>query len=135
MPIRDYMTQKVITANLRDGLRQTWQRMQEREVRHMPVLDDHNALAGMISERDLRRPDFVDGPNLAEPYVLDNSHKVSEAMSRAPVTVGPDDDLDFALNVFIERRFGAIPVVEGDRLVGIISTLDMLRALRSLHRS
>lgn len=131
MPIRDYMTDRVITANLRDGLRQTLQRMNERNVRHMPVLDDKGALAGMISERDLRRPAFVDGPNYAEPFRLDNQHKVSEAMTRAPITVGPDDDLDFALDVFIERRFGAIPVVEGDCVVGILSTVDMLRALRA----
>ena len=70
-------------------------------------------------------------PNIAEIYVLDDSVKVDEAMARGPVTIGPDEPITKALDLFIELKFGALPVVDGDKkLVGILSTIDMLRAYR-----
>ncbi len=133
MNVSDYMTDTVITANLRDGLRQTFYRMRERGVRHMPVLDDQEKLAGIISDRDLRRPNWVDDEeNIAHYYLLDNQAKVEGAMTRPVMVVNPDDPLSKALDLFVEHRFGAIPVVDGDgRLVGIISAFDVLRAFAS----
>lgn len=135
MLVHDYMTETVVTANLRDGLHQTYRRMLEREVRHMPVLGGDGELVGIISERDLRRPDFVDpGPNRASTFVLDNQTKVERAMTADPVTVASSDEILVAVDVFIERRFGALPVVDGGgRLVGMLSTVDALRALREQH--
>lgn len=131
MRVRDYMTSDVITANLRDGLHQTLTRMRERRIRHMPVLDDHGHLAGLVSERDLRRPDFVDPePNQVRPFVLDNSLTLADAMSANVTTVNPDDDIATTLGVFIERHYGAMPVVQGGKVVGILSTIDVLRAFR-----
>ena len=87
----------------------------------------------MISERDIRRPKWVDDPNLARPYVLDNSVKVHEAMTGNPEVVAASDPVERALDVLIADRFGALPVVDGERrVVGIISTIDLLQALRDL---
>jgi acetoin utilization protein AcuB len=131
MLVRDYMTTDVVFANLRDGLHQTLVRMHERGIRHMPVLDDQERLAGFISERDLRRPDFVDpDENHARPFVLDDSFKIEQAMTMVPVTVGPGDDVLVAVDLFIDHHYGALPVVEGERVVGILSTIDLLRAVR-----
>ena len=85
MDVQEFMSREVVTANLRDGLRQTFYRMRERGVRHMPVLDDHQKLVGIISDRDLRRPDWVDDEeNVAHYYILDNDTKVEQAMTRNP---------------------------------------------------
>ncbi len=132
MQVREYMTSKVVTANLRDGLHQTFERMQECRVRHMPVLDDSGVLVGIVSERDLRRPDFVDhDPNVVHYFALDNTTKVEKAMTADPITVRPDDSVKEALGWFIKRRFGAVPVVDGDmRLVGILSAIDLLKAFQ-----
>ncbi len=132
MKVRDYMTSEVVTANLGDGLRQTFYRMRERDIHHMPVLGDRGELAGIISDRDLRRPDWVDDEeNVAHYYLLDNAHKVAETMTKAPVVVGPDDDVQVAVAALLERRIGALPVVgEDGLLVGILSAIDLLRALR-----
>ncbi len=59
MKVSDYMSSEVVTANLRDGLHQTFYRMLERGIRHMPVVGEGGTLVGIISERDLRRPRFV----------------------------------------------------------------------------
>jgi len=131
MKVRDYMTEDVVFANLRDGLHQTLTRMRERGIRHMPVIGDDGALTGIVSDRDLRRPDFVDpDTNLTRPFALDNSVTVAHAMTRDPSTVAPDAPLRVALDLFIERHFGALPVVTDGEVVGILSTVDLLRAFR-----
>ncbi len=136
MQIRDYMTAPPTTANLRDGLRQTWDRMQERRVRHMPVLDDDGRLVGIISERDLRRPSSLDEPNLTHLYALDNNTLVEEAMTPEPKTLREDVEFAVARDLFIQRRFGAVPVMDmNDRLIGILSIVDMLRACADQHKA
>lgn len=132
MKISDYMSSTVVTANLRDGLHQTFHRMLERNVRHMPVLGPNEALVGIISERDIRRPSFVDDSDtVGHYYVLDNNVKVEEAMTPKPLTVRPDQPITDALTLFVEKKFGALPVVdESGKLVGILSAIDLLRAFR-----
>lgn len=136
MHVKDYMSKEVITANLRDGLRQTFYRMVERKVRHMPVLNDKEEVVGIISDRDLRRPDWVDNEeNVAHYYLLDNEVKVESAMSANPIVVKANDDIRVALELFINRRYGALPVVGEDKKpIGILSAFDVLRAFNdSLH--
>ncbi len=134
MKIREYMSSDVVCANVNDGLRQTFYRMLERRIRHMPVLGHRQELVGVISDRDLRRPDWVDAEeNVAHYFVLDNEVKVDEAMSRNVATVSPDDPIQVAVDLLLEHRYGALPVVEGkkrDRVVGIISAIDLIRVLR-----
>lgn len=132
MNIKEFMSTDIIYANLRDGLHQTYMRMRERGFRHMPVLDDEEKLVGIISDRDLRRPDWLDAnPNYAETFRLDNEMKVSAAMSPSPTSLRADDAIRKAVDLFIERRYGAIPIVdENDRVIGMLSTIDALRAFR-----
>jgi acetoin utilization protein AcuB len=132
MLVRDYMTTDVVCANLRDGLRQTYDRMLERGIRHLPVVDDDEKLVGIVSDRDLRRPKSVDEPNVAHYFALDNSTKVQDAMSAGLTTVKPDDSVERALDLLLDGRHGALPVVDGDgiSLIGILTTIDLLKALR-----
>ena len=130
MKVREYMSSEVITANPLDGLRQTFYRMRERDIRHMPVVDDDERIVGIISDRDLRRPDWVDDEeNVAHYYVLDNAHKVEGSMTKDPRVVSPDDDVQRAVELILELRIGALPVVNGaGKLEGMISALDLLKA-------
>jgi len=130
MLVRDYMTTDPVCANMRDGLRQTYDRMLERGIRHLPVLDENEKLVGIVSDRDLRRPKEVDEPNVAHYFVLDNSTEVAEAMSSGLTTVKPDDPIERALDLLLDGRHGALPVVDGDTLLGILTTIDLLKALR-----
>jgi acetoin utilization protein AcuB len=126
------MSKELITANLNDGLRQTFYRMREHTIRHMPVIDDEGLLAGIISDRDLRRPDWVDDEeNVAHYYLLDNAHRVRDTMTHGPVVIQEDSDISAAAKAFVERRFGALPVVDTEgRMVGMLSQLDVIRAYR-----
>jgi acetoin utilization protein AcuB len=129
MRIGDYMTRKVITATPDDGVRQTFFRMREAGIRHLPVLDGAR-LVGVLSDRDLRRPDWVDeAPDLSHDYQLEDHLSVRDLMSHHPVTVHTYDDLARACALINEHGFGALPVLDkGNHLVGIISKADLIRA-------
>ena len=135
MRISQYMTDKLITARPEDGSRSTFFRMREHEIRHIPVVDDAGALVGIISDRDLRRPDWVDqAPDLAHVYHLDDEVKVGDLMTPNPTIVHTYDTLHRAVQLFLEHRFGCLPVLDKTgALVGIVSPLDLLRAFEDLE--
>lgn len=132
MKVSDYMTPEVITANLLDGLYQTFTRMRERDIRHMPVLDNNEKIVGIISDRDLRRPRWLDGePNQSQNYRMDNDLKVEAAMSSTPDVVQETDDIKSAVALFVGHKYGALPVVDSHdsgKVVGMLSIQDLMRA-------
>jgi len=127
--VSEYMTRKVLTAAPDDGVRETFFRMREARIRHLPVLDGAQ-LVGMLSDRDLRRPDWVDeAPDLSHDYQLDDSLSVSDLMSHNPIAVHTYDDLSKACALINTHGFGALPVLDkGDHLVGIVTKADLVRA-------
>ena len=133
MRVSEYMTRKVMTAAPDDGVRETFFRMREPHVRHLPVLDGAQ-LVGILSDRDLRRPDWVDeAPDLSHDYQLDDNLSVSDLMTRNPITVHTYDDLATACAQINRHGFGALPVLDkGDHLVGILSKADLIRAFAEL---
>jgi acetoin utilization protein AcuB len=135
MRISKYMTDKLITAHPEDGSRTTFFRMREHEIRHIPVVNDEGLLVGIISDRDLRRPDWVDqAPDLEHVYHLDDEMKVGDLMTPSVVTVHTYDTLHKAVALFLEHRFGCLPVLDKtEALVGIVSPLDLLRAFDELE--
>ena len=134
MKVTKYMSAKIIKAHPEDGIRQTYFRMRHEGIRHMPVVDDEGKLVGMISERDLRRPDWVDeAPDLAHEYKLDDHLEVQSLMSRNLVVVHAYDKIHKATRLLREHRFGALPVLDkNEHLVGILSAVDLLGALEDL---
>lgn len=133
MPLKvsNFMTSKVMTAHPEDGIRQTFFRMRENEVRHMPVVDTERKLVGIISDRDLRRPEWVDeAPDLSHIYQLDDNLSVQDLMTSNVMVAHTYDTIAKATKVLMEHRFGALPVVnKEDELVGMLSSVDLLKAL------
>lgn len=131
MKVSEYMSSNVVTANLDDGLRQTYIRMKERGIRHMPVIDGKERVVGIVSDRDLRRPDTVDVGNKVDAYSLDDSHAVKEVMTGCPESVTADTSLATAVGLFIAHHFGALPVVNAaGQAVGMLSVYDALQAFQ-----
>jgi CBS domain-containing protein len=109
----------------------------------MPVVDGLGRLVGVVSEGDFlhraelgsakRKPrwiEFLLGPgDIAESYVLSHGRKVNELMTRDVATVEESAALTEIVEVMEKRRVKRVPVVSGDRLVGIITRADLLRAL------
>lgn len=102
-------------------------------VRHLPVVED-GALVGIISDRDLRA--FTPSALLELEHPRDIgrliAQPVSAIMSSDVVSVDPETDVGEVVDLMLDNKIGAVPVVEAGstKLVGIVSYMDVLRALR-----
>ncbi len=133
MIVEEVMTEGTVTVSVdptaspRDAL----ERMFEAGVRHLPVIDDEE-LVGILSDRDLRglwQPPTTPKLESATESVIE---AVGELMSSDVISVTPETDLGEVVDIMLENRIGAVPVVrEGTReLVGLVSYIDVLRAAR-----
>ena len=126
-----WMTPNPISIAPSATVRAAFYKMRAEGFRHLPVVED-GQLVGMVTDRDLRRPDVSEDPDgWNEWYNLDEGYEVSHVMTGAPVTVAPGDDLEKALRLLSEHKYGALPVLDKHgALIGIFSTVDALRAFR-----
>lgn len=124
------MTPNPATAEAATSVRAVMRRLIDLDVRHIPIVDD-GALVGIVSDRDLREVTsrlVAEGETRLD-RVLDRP--VADIMSADVVSVNPETDLEEVVDLMIEHKVGALPVVSpGDELVGIVSYVDVLRAAR-----
>lgn len=130
------MTRQVISLQSTERLGAAIELLNDHDIRHLPVLKD-TELIGMLSERDVRKyrpPEaFVDSHVVASVELLDTP--VWKAMTTEVLTLTPGDPIDRALDIFVDLRVGAVCVCAGPQLVGIVSYIDVLRALRDERRA
>ncbi len=110
------MTKDPITAMPDDLLIQARLKMEKGGFRRLPVVSD-GQLVGIISDRDVR-----------EYLGLLDRTEVKVAMSKKPITVRPATTVEAAAQILLKQRIGGLPVVEMNRLVGMITTSDILQA-------
>ena len=119
--VRDWMTRAPELIPTDCPIEQALVRMRAAEVRHLLVVEG-GRLVGIVSNRDLGR--LLPGEtrrSLADP--------VSAIMTEAPVTVAPETPVTEATRLLLEMKIGALPVREGDDVIGIFTTSDGLEAL------
>ena len=123
MNASDLMTEDPMTLPVNAKVREALSVLQTLEIRHLPIVSESNELLGMLSDRDLRSAKASD---------LDM--RVVELMSSDVMSVGPEADAGEVIDLMIESKVGAVPVVDDETssLVGIISYIDVLRHLRGL---
>ncbi len=133
MSAQDLMTPNPVFVSPDATVAEVWDLMRVRAIRHVPVLDG-GTLVGMLSDRDLAHFDMVplltvDG---AEALRRELSTPVVKVMSTDVVAVNPETGLGEVVDLLIEHRVGAVPVVrpETGELIGIVSYVDVLEALR-----
>lgn len=114
----------VVTASLREVL----QRMKQDNCRQLPVVDTERRLVGIITDRDVRLS--MNSPLILrerwQDETLLDSVTAESCMTAEPVTVTPETPAYQAAEMLANYKFGALPVVEGVTLVGIISVTDFL---------
>lgn len=135
----DVMTEAPLTVKPFESFLDAVAVMVERNVRHLPVVDESERLVGMLSDRDVRSVVGDPAVALKAPAAGERdlgALQVSAAMSVDPVTVAEDDPLPTVLQRFLDERVGAVAVVDRDqRLVGVISYLDALHVVLEPYRS
>jgi CBS domain-containing membrane protein len=132
LTVRDLMTEGVFAVDANDDLATVSDLMDERSIRHAPVMAA-GRLVGLISHRDLLRY-AIKGQVGASPEVERAAQlrlRAEEIMTSEVATVRPDQDIREAARMMLERKFGCLPVVEDGRLVGILTESDFVRFLAS----
>ncbi len=117
MLISRLMTYKPTTVSSQDNLQTAATMMERGGFRRVPVVDG-DTLVGIISDRDVRRH---------VGYL--QSTKITAAMTPDPKTVTPKMSVEDAARLMISHKIGGLPVVEDGKLVGILTTTDVLKAL------
>ena len=127
--VRDSMTREVVTLSPRATAAEALALCRERRIRHLPVIEA-GRLVGLVSDRDLRSAT----PALGDPEraAALNEIKVVDHMAREVVTALPDDPIEQAAKSMREENVGCLPVMNGEGIVGILTTSDVVEAMMHL---
>jgi acetoin utilization protein AcuB len=121
LTVADYMTVAPYSIGLDQSLRTAERRMREQHIRHLPVLEG-GVLHGVVSERDIAIVEALGDVNI-------DKLTVEEAMSGEPYTVAASAPLARVARAMAEHKYGCAVVLERERVKGILTTTDMLKAL------
>lgn len=119
------MSRSVVSLAPQDSLATAFDVFTSRQIRHLPIVQD-GTLRGLLTERDLLRH------TLAEAAIEDQrgylgAMKIESVMVPSPRSVTPDTTLQDAARVMSLFKYGCVPVVEADKLVGILTEADFLK--------
>lgn len=130
--VRDLMTPGVFAVGVEDDLETVNNLMDDRNIRHAPVVDGAGNLVGLITQRDLLRTG-LGGVGQLPPEAERQARlhvRVSEIMIPDVVTARPDQDIRDAARIMLDNKFGCMPVVDDERrLVGIVTEADFVRLM------
>ncbi len=126
------MTREVVTASPRTSLAEGLALMNERRIRHLPVLEE-GRVVGIVRDRDLRGAAPPQGSLPEEQrYEFLRSRRIGEIMHREVVSVEPATPVEEAARIMAARKIGCLPVLDGATLVGILTASDLLRGFVDL---
>lgn len=125
------MTRNVVTVSPGDTLKFASHLLMENRIHQLPVVEN-GELVGFVSGTDIRNSTFETSTVTQLGKILVKNRTIGEIMTRDVVTVSPEDTVEDALLAIHRRRLGALPVVEGRTLVGIITKRDLLAAFSAI---
>ena len=131
MRVDHWMTRYPATVDKDSSVGAAIQLLKERKIRRLPVVHGHD-LVGIVTDRDLKeaQPSKATSLDIWELHFLLDKLKVSEVMSTDLATIRPDDTIEKAAMIMLERKIGGLPVLDASgALVGMITQGDVFRAL------
>ena len=134
MYVKDVMQSVVTTAPKGTPVQEAFEIMRDGGFRHLPILDEFGKVAGILSDRDLRSVGAIykDEATGTEDFLVTEDTTVDKIMATKPFTVSPEDSVSFAIDIIREKRIGCLIVSKGGELLGILSYLDLMVALKEL---
>jgi CBS domain-containing protein len=144
----DVMTRNVVSVKLDSSVFEAAQLMILNRISGLPVLDTSGRLVGVVTEGDLlrraetaterRRPSwlefFLGQGRLATEYIRTHGRKIRDVMTSDPQTIVEETPLDEIVALMEQKRIKRLPVMRGDKMVGIVSRANLVQALASLAR-
>jgi len=146
LKVKDIMTKEIISVSPETEIANAAKILLEKRINGMPVIDAFGRLVGIICQSDLvAQQKGIPIPSvftLLESYIpltsikrLDKEMKkiaaltVREAMTPDPVTVSLETDIEEVAKLMVDKKYHTLPVVEGDKIVGIVGKEDVLKTL------
>lgn len=130
VPVTQIMTKDLVTLNPTESLYDAERLFNKHSIRHIPVVEGQRVV-GVISRSDLLRISFADlteNEEAVESFVYD-AYTIPQVMTRVPVTVESDTTVKEVAEILSKQSFHSIPVVEEGKLVGIVTTTDLINYL------
>jgi len=130
MFVSDWMTKKVFTISPDDSLIDAASLLKEKKIKHLPVLKDER-IVGILSDRDIKdySPSKSTSLDIFEIHYLLAKTQIRDVMKTKVITTTPDTPIEVAAILMNDHNIGCLPVIEKDRLVGIISDRDIFKVL------
>jgi CBS domain-containing protein len=114
MKVKEIMTTSVISVREDSTVEDAARLLARHRISGLPVMNRDGALVGMVTEHDL---------------IAKTGHTVADIMSRGVISVSPDTDVEEVAHLLANQRIRRVPVIDGDRLVGIVSRADLVRQI------
>ena len=146
LKVKDIMTKELITVSPQTEITIAAKILLEKRINGLPVIDDSGKLVGILCQSDLvAQQKSIPIPSV---YTLLDSFipltslkridkevkkiaalKVEQAMTPKPVTVGPETDIEDVARLMVDKKYHTLPVMEGDKIVGVVGKEDVLKTL------
>ncbi|WP_445734821.1 CBS domain-containing protein [Mariniflexile sp.] len=130
-PISMIMTAPVITLKKQDSLERAEQLFRKHHIRHIPVVSE-KVVVGMLSYTDLLRLSFADVTDNVDTdadALVYNMFTIKQVMKRNIITVSSSNSIKDVAEILAVKEFHALPVVDNNILVGIVTTTDLIKYL------
>lgn len=127
--IRDIMTTDLVTVRPTTTAQEIHDLFQKYHFHHLPVIENGETLVGIISKEDFFRVSYLLSNQTTGKTWTEKQYQTLMAkdfMTHYPMTLDPDDTVGLAADIFLANKFHALPVLEDQRLVGMITTHDLL---------
>ncbi|WP_223551144.1 MULTISPECIES: CBS domain-containing protein [Aestuariivivens] len=132
-PISTIMTEHVITLRKKDSLEKAEKIFKKHNIRHIPIVTN-NVVIGMLSKTDLLRlkfSDYGEKENMDSDAFVYHMFTIEQIMQQKIVTVSSSNSIKEVAEIFATKEFHALPVVDNNKLVGIVTTTDIIKYLLS----
>lgn len=128
MKVRELMTGALITVSPEIGVFEARQIMLKERIRHL-LVKEGGRLVGIVTDRDIRLnlPSQATSLSVWEVNHLLSRLTVGEVMTKGVIIIGPDQEARAAARLMLEHKIGALPVLDGEHLIGILTETDILR--------
>ncbi len=128
--VSEIMTTQLVTVSPDTKAKEVYEIFKEHDFHHVPVVEKGEVLLGIISKEDFFKVSYILSQQTTGKTWTENQYQsltAKDFMTNYPMTLDPEDTIGLAADIFLSNKFHALPVVEDFRLVGIITSHDLLR--------
>lgn len=132
--VHELMVTELLTLKEYDHLYKARQLMMENRIRHLPILNDKDECVGLLSQRDMLYASVSRFAEISEEErrEIESSIPIREVMTHEIIAVEEDTNLHEATDFMTEHKIGCLPVLDGGKLVGILTESDFLKLVSRL---